>query len=133
MITTEFNDTQKKVLTRIETALARTKWSMSKTLASFDMSGMYEPFLVQYNAVASRYIPESELRDEWDKQSRAWCTKPDEKASTDFAGWILAKRRKQSQTADELYSRMTRDHSYHIVSPTSEMVYKRIIRLMSDS
>lgn len=133
MTFTQFTDTQKKALTVIETALAKTRKSMLGTGVSFDMSGLHEGYLGKYNAAASKYIPEADLREEWDKQSQAWRTRLDEKAPNYFPGWVLANRREQIQTANELCSTMTRGHSYQIVSPTFEMVYTQIIVLMSDS
>jgi hypothetical protein len=122
MTFTQFTDTQKETLTVIETALAKTRKSMFGTGVSFDMSGLHEGFLGKYNTAASRYIPKPELREEWKTQSLAWCTKPDEDTPMYFAGWVLANRREQKQTANELYSRMTRGHSYRIVSSITEMV-----------
>jgi hypothetical protein len=121
MTITELNDKQEKVLTRIETALERTRQGLSVIGPSVLPSELYTGFLGTWNTAAVKYMKPQDLNEEWTKQSSAWPTKPDGGPPKYFAGWVLAERRNQGQTARDLYS-MATGHSFEVVSRSTGLV-----------
>jgi hypothetical protein len=121
MTITELNDKQEQVLTRIETALAKTRQGLSIVGPSVLPSELYRGFLGTWNTAAVKYMEPQDLNEEWTKQSSAWPTEPDGGAPKYFAGWVLAGRRNQGQTARDLYSLAT-GHSSEVVSPSTGLV-----------